>query len=672
MNTEAANPALPMQSTRASPLVGETKVPGDKSISHRALILSSQILGTTTVRGLLEGEDVINTSKALKAMGVAIERREDGAWVIKGVGAGGLAEPDEVLDMGNSGTGVRLLMGLVTPYPFVTFFTGDHSLVKRPMKRAAAPLEQMGAKMLSRSGMRLPLAVQGVERAMPITYRLPVASAQVKSCIMLAALNTPGITTVIEPEPTRDHTERMLRYFGFKVEQKKLDDGAMAISLAGQQNIPPQNREIFVPGDPSSAAFLVVAALIIPGSELTIRNVCLNPTRIGLFTTLLEMGGNIQFENRREVAGEEVADLVVRSSKLTGVTVPAERAPIMIDEYPILAVAAACAKGTTLMQGLAELRVKESDRLQAISDGLTACGVNNIMLEDNLSIDGADGRPQGGGTVTTHYDHRIAMAFLIMGMASGKPVRIDDARAIGTSFPNFTSKMNRLGAHITPADDHHATKFRPMIIAIDGPAASGKGTLARRISAYCNYPYLDTGSLYRMVGLKLDNEGKDPSDKEAAILAAYNIDERDFANPDLRQEKIGHAASIVSAYPEVREALLEFQRNFAANGQGAVLDGRDIGTVVCPNADLKFFVTAGLEARAKRRHRELQGEGIEVVYESVLKELKERDERDSKRKVAALVPAEDAIHIDTSNLSAREAFEKLLRHIEEKNAEEQA
>lgn len=681
-----ANTELPLQSSIASPLVGVVSVPGDKSISHRSLLLSSQVLGTTTIHGLLEGEDVVNTARALRQLGVRIDcepqeagnrDRTNRIWRVYGVGVGGLNESAGVLDMGNSGTGARLMMGLVTPYPFVTIFTGDHSLVKRPMGRVTKPLMRMGARFMGRSEGRLPLALQGTNSPIPMTYRLPLPSAQVKSAIMLAALNTPGKTTVVEPEATRDHTERMLRYLGFDVQQEKLEDGAIAITLQGQQQITPQDREITVPADPSSAAFLVVAALIVPGSELTIRNVCLNPTRTGLFTTLIEMGADITYQNRREVAGEEVADMQVRSSKLRGVTVPAERAPVMIDEYPILAIAAACAEGTTVMQGLAELRVKESDRLAAVAAGLTANGVANRIEEDDLYVegcgkDGKPGTPPGDGLVACHFDHRIAMSFLVMGMVSRQPVRVDDARAIGTSFPNFTAIMNRLGAHIIPADDGHKPHFRPLTIAIDGPAASGKGTLARRISTWCGYPYLDTGSLYRMVGLRLIYNGKDPGDKQAAIEAAQSISEQDFANPRLRQERVGNAASIVSAIPEVRQALLDYQRRFGAREEGAVLDGRDIGTVVCPDADLKFFITASLEARARRRHRELQGQGIEVVYESVLADLRERDERDSKRTVAALVQAEDAIHIDTSNMTAREVFEKVLRHIEEKSAQKVA
>lgn len=667
---------LPLQSTKASPLTGIAVVPGDKSISHRSLLLASQVLGTTVIHGLLEGEDVLNTAKALRQLGVIIERepvengkrkRAAATWRVQGVGVGGLKEPDSVLDMGNSGTGARLMMGLVSSYPFVCTFTGDHSLVKRPMGRVLKPLERTGLKHMAREGLRLPLSIQGSSAPKPINYRLPLPSAQVKSAIILAGLNTPGTTTVIEPEATRDHTERMLSYLGFKLDRQKLEDGAEAISITGQQNFAPLDRELTVPADPSSAAFPVVAAVLVKGSDLTIPNVCINPTRIGLFITLKEMGADISYQNPRNVGGEDVADMRVRYSKLRGVTVPTDRAPSMIDEYPVLAVAAAFAEGTTHMQGLSELRVKESDRLSAVANGLTVNGVTNRIEGDDLFVEGGNGTVKGSGIVACHYDHRIAMAFMIMGMVSAEPVKADDGRAIATSFPNFIGLMNRLGGHITPVSEHVAQHFRPLIVAIDGPAASGKGTLARRVSMYCGYEYLDTGLLYRMVGLKMVYGNKSPEDKEAAIEASKTINEQDFSNPRLRQERVGQAASIISAYPEVREALLDYQRQFAASENGAVLDGRDIGTIVCPDADVKFFLTASLEARAKRRHRELQGEGIEVIYQSVLEDLQERDERDSKRSVAALVPAADAIHIDTSEMSAHEVFKTVLHHIEEKS-----
>lgn len=651
----------PLVSQAVSGLKGKCTVAGDKSISHRALMLGSQVLGTTRIHGLLEGEDVLCTATALNSLGVNVKRDSQGNWNVIGVGVGGLTESTDVLDMGNSGTSTRLLMGLVTPYDFTTFFTGDASLRNRPMGRVITPLTQIGASFNAREGGRLPLALKGTNNPLPITYTMPVASAQVKSAILFSGLNTAGITTVIEKEATRDHSENMLEYFDFDVKKQKLEDGSLSISVTGQSHQKLGEYEINVPADPSSAAFLVVSALICPNSELTIRNVCVNPLRIGLFTTLKEMGAKIKFLNERKVAGEPVADIQVKHSKLKAIIVPASRAPSMIDEYPVLAVAAAFADGESVMHGLSELRVKESDRLSAIIEGLTACGVSARVESDSLYVNGSSTPPKGGATVKTHFDHRIAMAFLVMGMASEQPITVDDASAISTSFPNFSELCNSLGARISPP--RLATSSRPspsIIIAIDGPAASGKGTLARRLAEHLNLEYLDTGSLYRAVGMKIIYAGKDPANLSDALEAAQNIDIEDLANPRLRQERIGQAASVVSAFPEVRAALLEFQRNFAKksaiSGRGAVLDGRDIGTVVCPDADFKFFITATLFARAKRRHKELEGQGIEVIFESVLEDLRERDERDERRNVAPMRPADDAYIVDSSKLDASEVF----------------
>lgn len=649
----------PLSSTPARGLHGIARVPGDKSISHRALMLGSQVLGTVRVTGLLEGDDVLHTADALRACGVNITRHASGMWEIEGVGVGGLSEPTRVLDMGNSGTGVRLMMGLLAPYGFNSFFTGDESLCKRPMGRVITPLSQMGARFTTRDQNRLPLAMQGTDIAMPITYELPVASAQVKTAVILAGLNTPGTTTVIEKEATRDHTERMLAFFGFDIEYSTPLSGGAVIAINGTQK--PGNYTTYdftVPADPSSAAFPMVAALITPDSALTLTDVCINPLRTGLYDTLREMGAELSYDNVRNIAGETVADIHVTSSLLKGVTVPASRAPSMIDEYPILAVAAACASGTTVMEGLAELRVKESNRFNAILDGLTACGVECKAEGDTLVVHGRGKPPAGGATVTTHFDHRIAMSFLVLGMASMRPVVADDARAIATSFPDFVPLMQSLGAKIASPLAH--TSDKPMVIAVDGPAASGKGTLARRLADHFGLPYLDTGSLYRAAAMRLVYAGKSPDDVAAAIAAARHIQPHDLANPKLRQEHIGKAASVISAYPEVREALLQYQRDFAKQQGGAVLDGRDIGTVVYPQAPVKFFITASLDTRADRRYRELKGEGTEVALETILQALKERDERDSKRSLAPLKASADAISIDTSAMSANEVFEHVL------------
>lgn len=680
MHSTANNPqAASAQHTPS--LRGTVRVPGDKSISHRALMLASQALGTTTIHGLLEGEDVLRTAEALRQCGVPITRHHDGHWEVSGRGIGGLQEPADILDMGNAGTAVRLMMGLLAPYPYTTLFTGDGSLKKRPMKRVTTPLEMVGAQFWAREGGRLPLAMKGTVSPMPISYTLPVASAQVKSAILLAGLNIAGTTTVIETEATRDHTERMLRFFGIPVIVTPSNDGIhlgnavskmdpvmqrddkveIVITLSGQPNQTPQDRVLHVPADPSSAAFPLVAALLVPNSEVTVTDMCLNPLRTGLFDVLKRMGANLTISNEREVGGEPVGDITARSSQLHEVDVPAYIAPSMIDEYPILAIAAACASGKSVMRGLSELRVKESDRLAAIIAGLRANGIEAHEEGDDLIVYGKGGQPQGGGTVTTHYDHRIAMSFLIMGLVSKEPVTVDDTRAIATSFPCFITLMRDLGAKfIIARAKERPTPERRMVITVDGPAASGKGSLARKLAYHFGLGYLDTGLLYRAVGMRVLYANQNPSDVAAAIAAARAINSQDLANPKLRGERIGQAASIVSAMPEVREILLDFQRKFAASENGAVLDGRDTGTVICPDADYKFFITASLEARAKRRHKELQDYGVKVDYQSVIDDLRERDERDANRSVAPMKPADDAAVIDTSSMSMNQVFEKVM------------
>ncbi len=440
----------PLISTPVESFGGRVRVPGDKSISHRAAILGALAVGVTEVSGLLEGDDVCCTLAAVAALGAGVERDEPAGeatlWRISGVGVGGLAEPEGVLDLGNSGTGVRLLMGAVASQPITTFFAGDESLSRRPMARIAEPLEAMGARIVARSGTRLPLCINGASEPLPIEHLSTVASAQVKSAILLAGLNAPGITRVVEPAPSRDHMELMLRHFGARVDVEDRDDASRAVAVHGQPEL--LARAVSVPGDISSAAFPLAAALLVPGAELVIENVGVNPLRAGLLETLEDMGAEIELAGRREAAGEPVADLVVRAGRLRGVSVPAERAPRMIDEYPILAVLAACAEGRTEMHGLAELRVKESDRLTAIADGLAACGVGVEISQDGLAIDGVGAPPPGGGTVESRHDHRIAMAFLVLGMVARAPVAVDDGAMIATSFPGFVALMNRLGGAI--------------------------------------------------------------------------------------------------------------------------------------------------------------------------------------------------------------------------------
>ncbi|WP_269933273.1 3-phosphoshikimate 1-carboxyvinyltransferase [Aminobacter sp. HY435] len=440
----------PAVARKSQSLSGTARVPGDKSISHRSFMFGGLASGETRITGLLEGEDVMRTGDAMKAMGAHIEKHAD-EWVIKGTGNGALLQAEAPLDFGNAGTGSRLTMGLVGTYDMETTFIGDASLSGRPMGRVLDPLRQMGVQVIDAApGDRMPLKLRGPRQAAPISYRVPMASAQVKSAVLLAGLNTPGITTVIEPVMTRDHTEKMLKGFGANIEVQTDEQGVRHIFIEGQGKLTGQT--IAVPGDPSSAGFPLVAALIVPGSDVTIENVLMNPTRTGLITTLTEMGGSIEILNRRNAGGEDVADLRVRGSELKGVKVPAERAPSMIDEYPVLAVAACFAEGETLMQGLEELRVKESDRLAAVARGLEANGVDCTEGETTLSVRGVPGgKGLGGGVVKTHLDHRIAMSFLVMGLASEKPVTVDDQAMIATSFPEFMGLMADLGAEIDQA-----------------------------------------------------------------------------------------------------------------------------------------------------------------------------------------------------------------------------
>ncbi len=436
-----------LASPAAGPLAGRVRVASDKSISHRALMLGGLAVGSTRITGLLEGEDIMATAAAMRALGAVVEREVEGVWRVQGVGVGGLAEPGDVLDMGNAGTGARLLLGLLASHDLTAFLTGDASLRRRPMQRVTLPLERCGARFASRRGGCLPMAIIGAREAMAIDYRLPVASAQVKSAVLLAGLNAAGTTRVIEPETTRDHTERMLTHFGASVTRGE-EGGEAVIELQGEAVL--RAADVTVPADPSSAAFPMAAALLVPGSDVTLIDLCLNPGRIGLIETLLEMGADLTVENAREMNGEPIGDVHVRHAPLQGVIVPPERAPSMIDEYPMLAAVAAFARGETRMLGVGELRVKESDRLTATAAGLEACGVQVEVGEESLSVFGGNGvsgnLASAGNGIATNLDHRIAMAFAVLGLASRDGVRVDDARPIATSFPNFVPLMNGLGA----------------------------------------------------------------------------------------------------------------------------------------------------------------------------------------------------------------------------------
>jgi 3-phosphoshikimate 1-carboxyvinyltransferase len=437
---------VPLTARRNGALKGRLRVPGDKSISHRALIFGALAVGETRISGLLEGEDVLNTAKAVRAFGATVERTGTGAWRVNGVGVGGFAEPSQKLDFGNSGTGCRLMLGAVAGCPIAATFDGDASLRRRPMRRVLEPLERIGAHTLTATDGRLPLTLAGAREPMPIVYEPPVPSAQLKSAVLLAGLAAPGATVVIEAEATRDHTEKMLVHFGADVRVEPHGETGRRITLAGQPELVPQ--PVAVPADPSSAAFPLVAALITPGSDIILEGVMLNPLRTGLFTTLAEMGASIEQLAIRSEGGEDVADLRIRFGALRGVEIPAARAPAMIDEYPVLAVAAAFAEGTTVMRGLKELRVKESDRLAATADLLRVNGIEAEVSGDDLIVRGK-GRPAGGGRVATYMDHRIAMSALVMGLASGKPVTVDDSAFIATSFPGFVEVMRSLGADLS-------------------------------------------------------------------------------------------------------------------------------------------------------------------------------------------------------------------------------
>jgi 3-phosphoshikimate 1-carboxyvinyltransferase len=437
------SPAPLIAAPPRTPLSGKIRVPGDKSISHRALMLGALAVGRTEISGLLEGEDVLATAAAINALGAHAFPIGDSRWAVNGVGIGGLVEPEDLVDLGNSGTSARLLLGILATHPITAFVTGDASLRRRPMARIVAPLSRIGARFVTREGARLPLVISGTGDPVPINYQLPVPSAQVKSAVLLAGLNAAGTTTVIELQPTRDHTERMLRHFGATVTTEPIEGGGRRISIEGYPEL--SAAPIAVPGDSSSAAFPLIAALIIPGSEVTIEGVGVNPMRTGLIECLREMGADIALLNERDEGGEPVADLRARAGTLKGAEIPGDRASRMIDEYPILAVAAACARGRTVMRGLAELRVKESDRLSAIAAGLGACGVCVAVDGDALTVDGDGSPPEGGALIATQLDHRIAMAFLVLGLAAREPVRIDDAAPIATSFPGFLSLMNGLG-----------------------------------------------------------------------------------------------------------------------------------------------------------------------------------------------------------------------------------
>lgn len=449
MTTQPAMTANSLMARQSNALSGSLAVPGDKSISHRALMFGALAVGETSIEGLLEGEDVLHTASVLSALGVSVSNEGGGRWRVSGAGVGGLLPPGDVLDFGNSGTAARLMCGILAGHGFASVLTGDASLRRRPMNRIIAPLSEMGAQFTARPGGCMPLTLTGRDELMPVTYETPVASAQVKSAVLLAGLHAPGITTVIEKVATRDHTERMLRHFGATLETDS-DGKAHRIALTGQPELTPAN--VTVPADPSSAAFPAVAALLVDGSEITLPRIMTNELRTGLYETLAEMGAQLDWRNAREESGEPIADLTVRAGTLRGVEVPGDRAASMIDEYPILAMAAACAEGKSVFHGVGELRVKETDRLAAVAAGLAACGVKVEEGPDSLVVHGLGGRPAGGATIAAELDHRIAMSFLVLGLVARQPIIIDDGGPIDTSFPGFAAAMRALGADIGEAE----------------------------------------------------------------------------------------------------------------------------------------------------------------------------------------------------------------------------
>ena len=590
--------STPLTARRGGPLQGRTRVPGDKSISHRALILGALTVGESTVAGLLEGEDVLHTADAMRALGAKLERGADGLWRIHGVGVAGFAQPAGPLDFGNSGTGCRLIFGAVAGCPIAAVFDGDASLRKRPMRRILDPLEKMGARVIEAAdGGRLPLTLQGAADPVPIVYESPVPSAQLKSAVLLAGLAAPGETTVIEAEATRDHTERLLKHFGAKLTSKPYGDHGRRITLQGQPELEPAN--VVVPADPSSAAFPMVAALLVPGSDLILDAVMTNPLRTGLLTTLREMGASIEAVAKRDDGGEEVADLRVVASKLKGIDVPAERAPAMIDEYPILAVAASFARrhdAHARLEGIARQGIRPARSHCRHAARQWRYRRDRGRRPDRARQSERRGRRRSGDAHGSSYRHG--------GAGDGLGLRQSGAhRRLGVHRHQLP-RLRRI--------DALARRGSRMIIAIDGPAASGKGTLGKKLAAHYGLRHLDTGLLYRAVAKSVLDAGRRPDDKATAVAAAKALDPARFDEAALKSHAVGEAASVVSAIPEVRAALLAFQREFAAKPPGAVLDGRDIGTVICPDADVKIYVTATPEVRARRRAAEYRAQGRQI------------------------------------------------------------
>lgn len=671
----AANPAdselvsrsPAMVSRPAFRLSGSIEAPGDKSISHRAIILGALATGTTHIQGLLESADTMATVEAMRALGAKLERVAPGNWNVTGVGVNGFRSPVQPLDFGNAGTGVRLGFGLVGGQNISAKFVGDASLSKRPMGRVLAPLAQMGVKAISADGC-LPVQLSAVQSLQAIHHVLPVASAQVKSAILLAGLRSNGQTIIDEPGPSRDHTENMLRAFGADLHIQPLPNNARRVVLQGPVQLQAQN--IKVPGDPSSAAFAMIAALIIPNSDITITNVMVNPTRNGLVRSLQAAGYDLCLHNQRTNGGENIADIRVLYGCCAPVCPDPELAVTMIDEYPALILLAAFATGTSRFAGIGELRVKESDRIAKMAELLTAHGVHVRTGDDWMEVDGKGSVfgpvvcAQAQKSFAVAGDHRIAMCALLLGMAGYHPVAIDDRSTIATSYPEFIKDMAKLGAQMSVNSNQPK-----LVIAVDGPSAAGKGTLARKLAAQFDLPYLDTGLLYRATARAAlaANIALDDETKLASL--AQNLSIPILQPEQLRSFEIGAAASKIAVIASVRSALLALQQDFANGPHGAVLDGRDIGTVICPDADIKFWITASEDVRAARRREELQALGQQISQVEMLSQLRERDTRDAARNSAPMQKPANAYLIDTSKLRIDAALHIARKRIEQELAE---
>ena len=648
---------------------GTGRVPGDKSISHRSIMMGAIANGVTEVSGFLEGEDAISTMNAFRALGVTIEGPTQGRVTIHGVGLQGLKKPSAPLDCGNSGTSMRLIAGLLAGQQFDCELIGDASLSKRPMKRVIDPLTLMGATIQASQGGRPPLTVQGNPRLKAISYTLPMASAQVKSSVLLAGLYANGTTETTEPAVTRDHTERMLRGFGVQVETQ----GA-TVRLQGGQAL--TGTRIDVPSDISSAAFFMVAASICEQADITLKHVGMNPTRTGVLDILRMMGANIELSNHAEVGGEPVADVRVRSAQLKGIEIPEHLVPLAIDEFPVIFVAAANAIGTTVLTGAQELRVKESDRIAVMAQGLQACGIQATPTDDGMIIHGL-GHTQGlrynATRIESQGDHRIAMSFAVAAIRAQGTMRIQGAQTVDTSFPGFVALCNALGMHVEAVQHGEHAALLPPVVAIDGPTASGKGTVASLVAERLGFAYLDSGAIYRVLALAVAQQGLDPDQPSMLpqlIDLAWNLpltfqNKRVLLNANdvslaIRTEQVGVMASKLAAIPQVREGLLQRQRDFRA-APGLVGDGRDMGSVVFPDATLKVFLTASAQVRAQRRVKQLEVLGQHADYDVILQDLIARDARDTQRAAAPLKPCNDSFVLDCSSLGIDEVVDTICR-----------